>query len=226
MDDVPTTKHTLFGGEFQSSLTSRVEMNTALSKAVLIMSKSKREEAASSVIRRERPTSSQFFKGQVRKQAGQELLSVYSTSPTSQGWRPHSREVSPYPPKTRAETSDPLTPYTVRPDIEGPTQEVLRCLKSVPQNDLDKFGMRMNLTLVKQTSHLPMGGRTAHFVLNWRKLGFKRPVDPGNHRGIQTRVSRSPSGRPLPMAMVANKETHTGARGDRTCKQRSHCPHP
>ena len=55
-DECPSAKDTLFGGEFQSTLTLKVEKDTALSKAVSITKKSKREkEATSSERRRGRP---------------------------------------------------------------------------------------------------------------------------------------------------------------------------
>ena len=63
-DKFPSAKDTIFGGEFQSTLTSKVEKDTALSKAVSITKKSRREEeATSSERRRGRPARFQFFRG-------------------------------------------------------------------------------------------------------------------------------------------------------------------
>lgn len=79
MNGFTAAKDTTFCGKFQFSLTSRVEKDIALSKAVLITRKSKQEkEAASSVIKRGRPASfPPFLRGascQVQKQVVQELL--------------------------------------------------------------------------------------------------------------------------------------------------------
>ena len=60
-DGFPSAKDTLFGADFQSSLTSRVEKDTALSKAVAISKRSRRDPDPSS--RKDRPKSSRFFRG-------------------------------------------------------------------------------------------------------------------------------------------------------------------
>ena len=58
------TRDTLFGEEFQASLTGKVEKDVALSKAVSILKRSKkgREEASTST-RKKGPSSGSFFRG-------------------------------------------------------------------------------------------------------------------------------------------------------------------
>ena len=60
-DGFPSAKDTLFGADFQSSFTSRVEKDTALIKAVAISKRSRRDPDPSS--RKDRPKSSRFFRG-------------------------------------------------------------------------------------------------------------------------------------------------------------------
>ena len=63
-DTFPSAKETLFGDEFQSSLTQRVEKDTALSKAISIMKKSKSAERDTpSSSRRDRSKKDHFFQG-------------------------------------------------------------------------------------------------------------------------------------------------------------------
>ena len=63
-DDFPSAKDTLFGEDFQSSLTSKVEKDTALSKAVAITKRSKREKEMSTFSsKREGQRNATFFRG-------------------------------------------------------------------------------------------------------------------------------------------------------------------
>ena len=63
-DDFPSAKDTLFGEEFQSSLTTRVEKDTALSKAVAITRRSKKEKEAPAFSgRKEGQRGGPFFRG-------------------------------------------------------------------------------------------------------------------------------------------------------------------
>ena len=63
-DSYASVQDTLFGESFQSSLTTRVEKDTALSKAVSITKRSKKEkEAPSSSTRRDKQRNSNFFRG-------------------------------------------------------------------------------------------------------------------------------------------------------------------
>ena len=63
-DDFPSAKDTLFGEDFQSSLTSKVEKDTALSKAVAITKRSKREKETSTFSsKREGQRNVTFFRG-------------------------------------------------------------------------------------------------------------------------------------------------------------------
>ena len=60
--DFPSAKDTLFGEEFQASLTTRVEKDNALSKAVSITKRNKKHEALSSS-RKEGQRNDRFFRG-------------------------------------------------------------------------------------------------------------------------------------------------------------------
>jgi len=69
----PSTRDTLFGEDFQSSLTSKVKKDTSLSKAASDTRESKR--GAQFCIRKERQRSGPFLRGpscEVWEQAGQE----------------------------------------------------------------------------------------------------------------------------------------------------------
>ena len=63
-DPFPTAHDTLFGDAFQSSLTTRVEKDTALSKAVSITKRSKKDkDAPPTSTRRDKQRSGSFFRG-------------------------------------------------------------------------------------------------------------------------------------------------------------------
>ena len=68
-DDFPSAQDTLFGEDFQSSLTNKVEKDTALSKAVAITKRSKRGKEASTF-----PS----------KKEGQRSVSFFSRGPSCQ----------------------------------------------------------------------------------------------------------------------------------------------
>ena len=61
--DFPSAKDTLFGEEFQASLTTKVEKDNALSKAVSITKRNKKQHDAPSSSRKEGHRNDRFFRG-------------------------------------------------------------------------------------------------------------------------------------------------------------------
>lgn len=107
--DFPSAKDTLFGEEFQASLTTKVEKDNALSKAVSITKRNKkRSEAPSSSKKKGQQPNCFFSRGpscQVQRQAGQELLPVRFTLSTEE--RKQQRDIIPELPKARLPTALP-----------------------------------------------------------------------------------------------------------------------
>jgi hypothetical protein len=62
-DSFPSAKSTLFGEDFQSSLKDRVEKDTAISKAIAIFKRSRKEPAPATYTRREGRRPNRFFRG-------------------------------------------------------------------------------------------------------------------------------------------------------------------
>jgi len=83
------TSDTLFGKEFQSSLTGKVEKDVALSKAVSIMKRSQRsKEQSSSSSKREGQSYTRFFRGgPPAKYGGRQGKNSYPYTPQSLQWR-------------------------------------------------------------------------------------------------------------------------------------------
>ncbi len=76
-DEFPSAKETLFGENFQSALTKRVEKDVALSKAVAITKKSKKEESSPSFRNREQKKGPFFRGGPPAKYGGRQGRSFF-----------------------------------------------------------------------------------------------------------------------------------------------------
>ena len=168
-DSFPSTKDTLFGVDFQSSLTSRVEKDTALSKAVAISKRSRRDPDPSS--RKDRPKSSRVFSRgpswKVRNQAGQEFLPVQricSKKPTRRE-APPIFEVRQETPLSRAQA-----PTGSQQSYPNPTEEALNMLRSLPEGGLSPLGITMDTSIARKEALRPVVGRIAHFIDNWDKI--------------------------------------------------------
>ena len=111
-DDFPSAKATLFGEEFQANLTKIVEKDSALSKALSISKKGKKEHTTPSSLpstshSRGQKSNHFFSKGpscQLRGQAGQELYPIQYTASPIKGRRIQPMEATTVP-KARPETA-------------------------------------------------------------------------------------------------------------------------
>ena len=101
-DDFPSAKATLFGEEFQANLTKSVEKDSALSKALSISRKGKKEHTTPSSLPSTSHSRGQkndhFFQGQ----AGQELYPIQYTASPIKGRRTQPMEATTVP-KARPE---------------------------------------------------------------------------------------------------------------------------
>ena len=172
--DFPSAKDTLFGEEFQASLTTKVEKDNALSKAVSITKRNKKQSEAPSSSKKEGQQPDRFFSRwpscQVRRQAGQELLPVQFTLSTEERIK-QQRDIIPELPKARLPTTLPRTQAAAGPTSqENPTEEAIRLLKSLPKSKLENLGVRVDMEIVRQGAQLPVGGRLVHFSKNWEEI--------------------------------------------------------
>ena len=122
-DAFPSAKGTLSGEQFQSSLKDRVEKDSAISKAIAISKRSRKEPTPLTNTRREGRRPNRFFSRgpswKVRSQAGQELFPVrhiYSKR-TSNRLQPRratvpNAEIWPKTPLPQAETPPRPQPYS------------------------------------------------------------------------------------------------------------------
>ena len=170
--DFPSAKDTLFGEEFQASLTTKVEKDNALSKAVSITKRNKKHSETPSSSRREGQQNDHFFSRgpscQVRWQAGQKLP-VQSTLSTEEG-RKQQGNIIPELPKAGLQTAVPRAQATARPVQENSAEEAIKLLKSLPKSKLENLGIKVDMNIVQNGAQLPVGGRLAHFAKNWEEI--------------------------------------------------------
>ena len=156
-DNFPSAKDTLFGSDFQSSLTARVENDTALSMVVVISRRSRTEPDFS---RQDRPKTTQFFcgdpPGRYRARQGRSFFpygtSFHRTRKTSaaEDSTPQLRGSAPLP---RAQApSSPQSSTT-------PTEEALNMLAALPKSNLGSLGITLDLSIVKRRCRCPVRGR-------------------------------------------------------------------
>ena len=189
----------LFGVDFQSSLTSRVEKDTTLSKAVAISKRSHKDPDPSS--RKDRPKSSRFFRGGPPGRygtTGQEFLPVQhicSKKPTRRE-APPTVEVRQEIPLSRAQA-----PTESQHSSPNPTEEALR---SLPMGDLSPLRITMDTSIARKEALRPVGGRITLFIDNWEK-------GKGSGMWSQVRVKGTP--RQLPRQRLGEMDTakHQGS---------------
>ena len=105
----------------------------------------------------------------VRDWAGQKYVPVQSTSCLQESGRTQQRSVHPKLPQTRPEPPVPLTenPPLVR---ENPTEEALKLLLTLPEHNLNRLGLLLQIDIHIQHAHRPIGGRLAFFMANWEEV--------------------------------------------------------
>ena len=116
-DSFPSAKDTLFGVDFQSSHTSRVKKDTALSKAMAISKRSRKDPDPSS--RKDRLG---FFEGALLEGTGQEFLPVQHICSK----KPTRREAPPIV-EVRQETPLSRAQAPTQHSSPNPTEEALTC---------------------------------------------------------------------------------------------------
>ena len=102
---------------------------------------------------------------QVRWQAGQKFFPVQLTK-RPQARRMHPGKAISGSPETRLQAT---LPRASSPS-ESPTQAVLKLLDRLPNGTLGSLGIQMDMKLVLDFAHFPVGGRLMYFVENWKKL--------------------------------------------------------
>ena len=102
--EFPSAKDTLFGEDFQTSLTTKVKKDTALSKAVSITRKSKKQGETPSCSSKEVTIFSRGLYHQVRRQAGLKFLPVQYTLYPEERNRIQQKKTIPQLPEARLDT--------------------------------------------------------------------------------------------------------------------------
>ena len=105
----------------------------------------------------------------VRDWAGQKYVPVQSTSCLQESGRTQQRSVHPKLPQTRPE---PPVPRTENPPLvrENPTEEALKLLLTLPEHNLNRLGLRLQMDMPIQHANRPIGGRLAFFMANWEEV--------------------------------------------------------
>lgn len=182
-EQFPSAKDTLFGDEFQSTLTKRVEKDTALSKALSITKKSNKEEPPSSS-RRAEPRKGQFFRGgppaKYGGRQGRSFFPYHTPQPTTGKGNPTKQD------STRLPRSKVTSLYTTnhvshgKPNRKSPKtpQEPARRYPNQPRcstglGPRPRIGPHSCWWLLS-----PLRGELAKNIRN-----IRRPMDPGDrHR--------------------------------------------
>ena len=170
-DDFPSAKATLFGEEFQANLTNSVKKDSALSKALSISRKVKKEHTTPSflpstiVIAGGRRVTI-FFEGALLPITGagraRTLPRTVHCLP-NQG-KENTANGSDHSSKGKGGNHSSTSPgYQTRESHRSG----LEAPKNLPRSGL---GIRMEMGLARQNANLPVGGRLCYFTENWKQI--------------------------------------------------------
>ena len=169
--EFPSAKETLFGEDFQASLTTKVEKDNALSKAVSITKRNKKHETPLPVGRRG-SVMTIFFEGALLPgtEAGRAKVSSRTIHifPTGRKEKAAEGQRS-LRPGYRPLYHEPRLPQEVQ---ENPTEKAMKLLKSLPRSELKHLGIKIDMSIIRQRARLPVGGRLAHFTKHWREISY------------------------------------------------------
>lgn len=181
-DEFPDAEETLFGDAFKSSLSERVEKDTALAKAVSI-TRNRQKEVSSDSDRKGGGKEGQFFRpgppARYGDRQGRFQISdtVQSTSLQSEG-EIQSHERRDIFPGSSLQISTPIpTLREKKPDIsnakhkpvKSPT-EVLELLRSLPPSLLPNLNIILGLEVIREHAQTPVGGCLSLFRENWQQI--------------------------------------------------------
>jgi hypothetical protein len=165
-DPFPSAKGTLFGEEFQSSL-----KDTAISKAVTISKRSRKDAIPATSSRREGANLTGFFEGALLE--GTEPGRAEASSRTAHLFKENIRPAQATKDSSPQHKDSAGNPFTTSRDFPR-TATILNINPyrgaTLPRSRLKSLGIVMDMSIPRREAHRPVGGGIALFVDNWHRI--------------------------------------------------------